>query len=44
MEYKRTTSIRSIFWGGYDAIAKHLTLLERKVNSVIKNWTFISRE
>ena len=29
--------------GGDDAIAKNLTLVEEKVNSVIKSWTFFSK-
>ena len=29
--------------GGDDAIAKNWTLVEEKVNSVIKSWTFFSK-
>ena len=31
------------FWGGDDAIDKHWTLVEEKVNSVIERWTFFSK-
>ena len=31
------------FLGGDDAIAKNRTLVEEKVNSVIKSWTFFSK-
>ena len=30
-------------FGGDDAIAKNLTLVEENVNSVIKSWTFFSK-
>ena len=32
-----------VFLGGDDAIAKNWTLVEEKVNSVIKSWTFFSK-
>ena len=31
------------FFGGDDAIAKNWTLVEEKINSVIKSWTFFSK-
>ena len=43
MEYKRTEFLGVFFWGGDDAIAKNWTLVEEKVNSVIKSWTFFSK-
>ena len=42
MEYKRTEFFRCIF-GGDDAIAKNLILVEEQVKSVIKSWTFFSK-
>ena len=42
MEYKRTEFL-GVFLGGDDAIAKYWTLVEEKVNSVIKSWTFFSK-
>ena len=42
MEYKRTEFL-DVFLGGDDAIAKNWTLVEEKVNSVIKSWTFFSK-
>ena len=42
MEYKRTEFL-GVFLGGDDVIAKNWTLVEEKVNSVIKNWTFFSK-
>ena len=41
MEYKRTQCIAVCFWGD-DAIAINWTLVEEKVNSVIKSWSFFS--
>ena len=42
MEYKRTTFL-VVFLGGDDAIVKNLTLVEERVKSVIKSWTFFSK-
>ena len=42
MEYKRTEFL-GVFLGGDDAIAKKLTLVEERVNSVIKSWTLLSK-
>ena len=42
MEYKRTVFFMCIF-GGDDTIAKHWTLVEETVNSVIKSWTIFSK-
>ena len=36
-------SFLGVFLGGDDAIAKNWTLVEEKVNSVIKSWTFFSK-
>ena len=36
-------SFLGVFLGGDDAIAKNLTLVEEKVNSVIKSWPFFSK-
>ena len=36
-------SFLGVFLGGHDAIAKNLTLVVEKVNSVIKSWTFFSK-
>ena len=42
MEYKRTEFF-GVFLGGDDVIAKNWTLVEEKVNSVIKSWTLFSK-
>ena len=39
MKYKITKRFRYIFWGDA-AVAKNLTLVEERDNSVIKRWTF----